>query len=609
MTPLFQVHPALRGGPYQGYVYAYPHKTAYRRLDPPRPLREVWAAEPRSGLFLYVHVPFCSMRCGFCNLFTTPNPRGGLVALYLDALRRQAETVRAALPEPRFARFAVGGGTPTFLGDDELSALFEVAEQIMGADLGVIPAGIEASPDTLTASKVALLKARGVGRVSLGIQSFVESEAAASGRPQSRREVDAALALLAAADFPTVNLDLIYGLPGQTVQSWLYSVREALAFAPDELYLYPLYVRPLTGLGRVRQGWDDIRPACYREGRDLLLAEGYEQVSMRMFRRPGAPSGGPAYCCQEDGMVGLGCGARSYTRGLHYALDYAVGPKGVKTILADYVARGDAEFSVADRGFVLDADEQRRRYLLQSVLNVEGLDTSRYAARFGSDPADDFPDLRTFADLGLPGIMAAGPAGPPTFFENPQTRTGAGQAPCPDASSRLTFSGQRGRRRQKDGSDCLAVNAGSAFWACTRSDGRPSGPVRCWTRRTARVTCTSTSPGTRRRSENSWALLSFGDSPRWVTSAVLRSTRPGNVPDGMVPHASEHTTRQASFCPGRASTAEGAGSGKGAGPVRNRGASCWRRLIGRLPRALADTATPASVTSAAVGPTGARSGR
>src|SRR5947209_4586255 len=105
---------------------------------------------------------------------------------------------------------------------------------------------------------------RGVAGGSLGVRSSLESEAAGSGRPQSRRQVDAALALLAAADFPTVNLDLIYGLPGQTVQTWLYSVRQALAFAPDEIYLYPLYVRPLTGLGRARQGRDDIRLACYR---------------------------------------------------------------------------------------------------------------------------------------------------------------------------------------------------------------------------------------------------------------------------------------------------------------------------------------------------------
>jgi oxygen-independent coproporphyrinogen-3 oxidase len=401
MTHLLAVHPALRAGPYQGYVYAYPHKTAYHRLDPPRPLRSIWAEESESGLFLYLHVPFCTMRCGFCNLFTTPNPKTGFVQLYLDALRRQAETVRAVFSEPHFARCAIGGGTPTFLNEEELSGLFDVAEKIMGADLQLIPAGIEASPDTLTADKVALLKARGVDRVSLGIQSFVESEAAASGRPQSRREVDTALELLAAARFPTVNLDLIYGLPGQTIQTWLYSVRQALAFTPAELYLYPLYVRPLTGLGRARQEWDDVRLRCYRAGRELLLAADYEQVSMRMFRRPDAPNDGPAYCCQEDGMVGLGCGARSYTRALHYALDYAVAPKGIKAILADYLARDASEFSRAELGFELDAGEQCRRYLLQSILNVEGLDESRYAARFGFDPADDFPDLRALEEIGL----------------------------------------------------------------------------------------------------------------------------------------------------------------------------------------------------------------
>jgi oxygen-independent coproporphyrinogen-3 oxidase len=100
-------------------------------------------------------------------------------------------------------------------------------------------------------------------------------------------------------------------------------------------------------------------------------------------------------------MVGLGCGGRSYTRGLHYSLDYAVRPKDVKGIIADYLARSRAELAHAEHGFALDEDEQRRRYLLQSILNTEGLDAARYAERFGADPADDFPDLHTFAEMGL----------------------------------------------------------------------------------------------------------------------------------------------------------------------------------------------------------------
>ena len=100
-------------------------------------------------------------------------------------------------------------------------------------------------------------------------------------------------------------------------------------------------------------------------------------------------------------MIGLGCGARSYTRALHYSLDYAVRPKGVKGIIADYLARTRDELAHAEHGFALDSDEQRRRYLLQSILNTEGLEVSRYLSRFGTDPADDFAELHTFAELGL----------------------------------------------------------------------------------------------------------------------------------------------------------------------------------------------------------------
>src|SRR5262249_18401222 len=157
---------------------------------------------------------------------------------------------------------------------------------------------------------LALLRARGVNRISIGVQSFSEAEVADVGRPQKTVDVESALERIRYTGFPTLNVDLIYGLPAQTVRSWLDSLRAALRFAPEEMYLYPLYSRPLTGLGQARKTWKDVRADCYREGRALLLAEGYTQVSMRMFRARHAPDEeGPVYCCQEDGMVGLGCGA------------------------------------------------------------------------------------------------------------------------------------------------------------------------------------------------------------------------------------------------------------------------------------------------------------
>src|SRR5678815_5737602 len=105
----------LAGSPYVAYSYAYPHKTAYRSLPNPLPLRDVWHHEPQGSLFLYFHVPFCEYRCGFCNLFTLSQPETSLTVRYLAALAREADGIRRALAEPKFARMAIGGGTPTFL--------------------------------------------------------------------------------------------------------------------------------------------------------------------------------------------------------------------------------------------------------------------------------------------------------------------------------------------------------------------------------------------------------------------------------------------------------------------------------------------------------------
>ena len=206
----------LRGTPYLAYSYAYPHKTAYRRLPHPLPLRELWASQRRDALFLYLHIPFCEMRCGFCNLFTTANPRADLPKAYLDTLRREARRTAAALGPARFARLAIGGGTPTYLDVAGLHALFDIAQEL-GADPQSIPVSVETSPKTATPERLRALRERGADRISIGVQSFIEAEAQAAGRPQRTADVVRALEAIREHGFPTLNIDLIYGIPGQTV--------------------------------------------------------------------------------------------------------------------------------------------------------------------------------------------------------------------------------------------------------------------------------------------------------------------------------------------------------------------------------------------------------
>lgn len=398
MTPTLAT--LLEGTPYASYAYSYPHKTAYGPLAPPVSLSDAWCEERREALFLYLHLPFCEMRCGFCNLFTTIERQNEVHARYLQQLAREAEQVAHALGDASFARLAIGGGTPTILAPELLDDLFQMAAQFFGARPSQIPTSVETSPQTATPARLKVLRAHGVSRISMGVQSFDENEARAAGRPQKSSEVEAALQHLKTANFPILNLDLMYGLPGQTRASWLHSLRRALEYAPEELYLYPLYVRPLTGLEKIGAHSGENRLELYRAGRDFLRENGYHQVSMRMFARHDT-SAAPLYCCQQDGMIGVGCGARSYTQRLHYSREYAVSASGVRAILDDYQQRDAAAFREADYGFWLDDEERKRRFLIQSLLQSEGLSFDAYRAQFGSDALGDVEQLHELTALKL----------------------------------------------------------------------------------------------------------------------------------------------------------------------------------------------------------------
>lgn len=434
--------------PYQAYTYSYPHKTAYRAISPPLPLNEVWRHECLSQLFLYVHVPFCTYRCGFCNLFALARPSDAMVQTYLSQVKKQLSVTMQALAQAKaddntskitFHRFALGGGTPSYLSTEQLDDLLTSVQQTANLQLTDIPAGIEVSPETVSRDKMHLLASHGIDRVSMGVQSFSEQEVGSLIRPQQNQTVYQAVDAIRQAGIGTLNLDLIYGIDGQTEASFLRSLDSTLALEPEEIYLYPLYVRPKTGLDKVQnkhtkhankphsrsnsnfntsQSNDHFKInhiaindklALYQMGRDYLLTHGYQQVSMRMFAKTNAsahhitdnPDTLPPYRCQEDGMIGIGCGARSYTQAVHYAHEYGVSRHSVHQILQTYLSYDKEDFAYVNFGYQLNRDEQRRRYVIQSLMLVDGLDRHAYQQHFGSDCLYDLPQLNDLLTLNL----------------------------------------------------------------------------------------------------------------------------------------------------------------------------------------------------------------
>lgn len=186
---------------------------------------------------LYVHLPFCVHRCGYCD-FVTAVGRRGEHAAYVTALLRELERERSRLA-PTLETVYVGGGTPTFTEPDELRRL-----------LAALPAAcevtVEANPETVTLELAELLVAGGVTRVSLGAQSFQPHLLEVLERRTTPDQVRAAVAMLRAAGIDNLSLDLIYGIPGQSVDDLDADLREALALAPEHLSAYELEPKPGT---------------------------------------------------------------------------------------------------------------------------------------------------------------------------------------------------------------------------------------------------------------------------------------------------------------------------------------------------------------------------
>ena len=376
---------------YVSYMYSYPHKTAYRTLTPPVSLYPYLERLEGREASLYFHIPFCAHKCGYCNLFSQQCCDAERISLYLHTMRRQAEQLSVAAQALKFTSFAVGGGTPLILDEGQLEELFCLAE-LFGVHPSRVFTSVETSPEYTQKSVLRQLRARGVERLSMGVQSFNETELKKLKRRPGLGTVVGALENIVEAGFPQFNLDLIYGIEGQTVESFMRSLNTALTYRPNELFIYPLYVRPGTRID-VRST-DDIGYAIYKSARELLVGQGFVQTSMRRFVRRETTE--TEFSCGDEVMLSCGAGGRSYLGNLHYATPYAVRQQAIADEIDHYIRTTD--FMTAANGFLLSTEEMQIRFIIKNLMYHRGVDLAEYEKRFGEKPDRNL--FREFTDRG-----------------------------------------------------------------------------------------------------------------------------------------------------------------------------------------------------------------
>ncbi len=326
---------------------------------------------------MYLHVPFCASRCGYCdfNTYTAAElgaAPGSSQDAYLAAAVAELDLARRVLGEPHDLQSVFfGGGTPTLLPAPALAGLLAAVRDRFGLAPGA-EVTTEANPESVDRDYLDTLVAAGFTRLSLGMQSARPGVLAVLERRHTPGRVARVVDEARAAGFGSVSLDLIYGTPTETLEDWRASLEAALALRPDHVSAYSLIVEPGTrlaariGRGELAAPDEDLHADCYLLAEEALTAAGYAAYEVSNWARPGKESRHNLAYWRGQDWWGIGPGAHSHVRGVRWW--NVRHPR-------EYAARLAAGESPAQAREVLDAGQRRVERVLLELRLAEGLPT------------------------------------------------------------------------------------------------------------------------------------------------------------------------------------------------------------------------------------------
>lgn len=341
-------------------------------------------------LSLYLHIPFCTTKCTYCA-FNTYTHMEALITPFVEALIAEVELVAQYSPYPRLHTVFFGGGTPTLLNVEQFERILTAIHRcFMLTDDAEITT--EANPNDLDEAYLRGLCALGINRVSIGMQSSNPNELKLFARRHDHEVVLRVMPQVRAAGVDNVNLDLIYGVPQQTLSTWRATLESTIRLAPEHVSLYALTLEEGTPLrdwvaeGRLPTPDDDLAADMYDLATELLEAAGYVQYEISNWSRPG-------YACRHNlqywrnlPYVGVGPGAHGYAGGVRYAT--LLSPQRYIRAMRD--GAGQAYVFPRTPATVDEVEVDRISEISETLimglrLTQEGISRAAFRERFGVD--------------------------------------------------------------------------------------------------------------------------------------------------------------------------------------------------------------------------------
>ena len=368
-------------------------------------LKEITMPAAPLPLAVYVHIPFCARHCAYCDFNTyvekaqSELPRATVDAICRDIERSSRETdAQAALGARPVSTIFFGGGTPTYLGGEQLARILQTVYACFPV-LKDAEVSSEANPGSSDAAKFAAMRAAGFNRLSIGVQSFDDTLLVALDRFHTAGEAENAFRLAREAGFDNLNLDLMFALPKQTPRLWEASLERALALGTEHLSLYALTLEAGTRFERLYAGGkldlpdEDAELLMYERSIALLTGAGYDHYEVSNFARPGFRSRHNQVYWRNAEYLGVGPGAVSYLNGRRFKRE-RLPARYVQKIAqdADLVVESERLTPLATLGETLMLGLRLR----------DGLALAPVRTRFGLDPLVRFaPQIAKLTERGL----------------------------------------------------------------------------------------------------------------------------------------------------------------------------------------------------------------
>ena len=378
----------IEAGSIPPYVYCYPTRSSYRPLSKDWSIDEIWHVDEENSvndLNLYIHVPFCRYKCGFCNLYTVTSTDQDLYTAYIDAVCKELELYRHIIEKRNLRTIYIGGGTPSLLEEKQFEQIFDTISGIYpNWKHSVDEVCCEATPDSITddwRDIASFLVSLGFTRINMGVQSLVPSELKEAGRISANENVIVkAFERVRESKLSNLSTDLIMGFSQQSPESWRLSVDALAALEPETISTYFLTVRPDAWFSRTRNYTYARSPDLYERydyACEVFLKAGYVRETNIRFKKPGR--GGylqKLYQFRGVPYLGIGAGARTYTN----TVDYLVGGgvKGTPAQLKEYISWVETGSIPIRTGFEYSDEERIRKRLVLGLFDIDTGELERY---------------------------------------------------------------------------------------------------------------------------------------------------------------------------------------------------------------------------------------